>query len=64
MFPKNAHPWKEVIPVEKRLPRKLAAMLYADVAGYSRLTGEDEDVTHPLANFYDARMVLLHARPL
>ena len=29
-----------------RLPRKLAAILYADVAGYSRLTGEDEDETH------------------
>ena len=29
-----------------RLPRKLAAILYADVAGYSRLTGEDEDFTH------------------
>ncbi len=28
------------------LPRKLAVVLYADVAGYSRLTGEDEDATH------------------
>lgn len=28
------------------LPRKLVAILYADVAGYSRLTGEDEDATH------------------
>jgi class 3 adenylate cyclase len=28
--------------MEERLPRKLAAILYADVAGYSRLTGEDE----------------------
>ena len=28
------------------LPRKLAAILYADVAGYSRLTGADEDATH------------------
>ena len=28
---------------DDRLPRKLAAILYADVAGYSRLTGEDED---------------------
>jgi class 3 adenylate cyclase/lipopolysaccharide biosynthesis regulator YciM len=28
------------------LPRKLAAIMYADVAGYSRLTGEDEDATH------------------
>ena len=32
--------------MEDRLPRKLAAFLYADVAGYSRLTGEDEDTTH------------------
>ncbi len=30
----------------ERLPRKLAAILYADVAGYSRLTGEDKDATH------------------
>jgi adenylate cyclase len=30
----------------ERLPRKLAAILYADVAEYSRLTGEDEDATH------------------
>jgi adenylate cyclase len=30
----------------EHLPRKLAAILYADVAGYSRLTGEDEDATH------------------
>ena len=28
------------------LSRKLAAILYADVAEYSRLTGEDEDGTH------------------
>ncbi len=32
--------------MEDRLPRKLAAILYADVAGYSRLTGENEDATH------------------
>ena len=29
-----------------RLRRKLAAILYADVAEYSRLTGDDEDATH------------------
>ncbi len=29
-----------------RLPRKLAAILYADVVEYSRLTGDDEDATH------------------
>jgi class 3 adenylate cyclase len=32
--------------MDKRLPRKLAAILCADKAGYSRLTGEDEDATH------------------
>ncbi len=32
--------------MEERLPRKLAAILYADVAGYSQLTGDDEDATH------------------
>jgi adenylate cyclase len=32
--------------MEESLPRKLAAILYADVAGYSRLTGEDEEGTH------------------
>ena len=35
-----------------RLPRKLAAILYADVAGYSRLTGEDEDGTHRTLRTY------------
>ncbi len=32
--------------MEKHLPRKLAAILHADIAGYSRLAGEDEDTTH------------------
>ena len=32
--------------MEDRLARKLAAILYADVAGYSRLTALDEDETH------------------
>ncbi|MFQ6024742.1 MAG: adenylate/guanylate cyclase domain-containing protein, partial [Acidiferrobacterales bacterium] len=36
----------------KRLQRKLAAILYADVAGYSRLTGEDEEGTHRLLSAY------------
>jgi len=36
----------------KRLPRKLAAILYADVAGYSRLTGDDEDATHRTLSEY------------
>ncbi len=34
------------------LPRKLVAILYADVAGYSRLTGEDEDATHRTVTEY------------
>ena len=38
--------------MEGRLPRKLAAVLYADVAGYSRLTGDDEDATHRTLNKY------------
>ncbi len=38
--------------MEERLPRKLAAILYADVAGYSRLTGEDEDATHQTLSEY------------
>ena len=32
--------------MEDQLPRKLAAILYADVADYSRLTGENENATH------------------
>ena len=32
--------------MEDRLLRRLAAILYADVAGYSRLTGDDKDATH------------------
>lgn len=35
-----------------RLPRKLAAIFYADVAGYSRLTGQDEDSTHRILSEY------------
>jgi adenylate cyclase len=36
----------------ERLQRKLAAILYADVAGYSRLTGEDEEGTHRRLSAY------------
>ncbi len=35
-----------------RLPRRLAAILYADVAGYSRLMGEDEEATHRVVSEY------------
>ncbi len=36
----------------ERLPRKLAAILYADVADYSRLTAEDEEGTHRILTAY------------
>lgn len=39
----------------ERLPRRLAAILYGDVAGYSRATGVDEDGTHQtLSEYLDA----------
>ena len=38
--------------MEESLPRKLVAILYTDVAGYSRLTGEDEDATHRTLSKY------------
>lgn len=38
--------------MEDRLPRKLTAILYADVAGYSLLTGEDEEGTHRRLSSY------------
>jgi class 3 adenylate cyclase len=34
------------------LERKLVTILYADVAGYSRLTGEDEEGTHRTLSAY------------
>jgi len=38
--------------MDERLPRKLVAILYADVAEYSRLTGDDEDATHRILSEY------------
>ena len=55
------------MPMDERLPRKLAAILYADVAGYSRLTGEDEDATHrTLSEYLDliASTIESHRREL
>lgn len=47
-------PNEKASPVEKHLPRKLVAILYADVVGYSRLMGEDEDATHrTLTEYFD-----------
>ncbi len=37
---------------KKNVTRKLTAILYADVAGYSRLTGEDEEGTHHTLSTY------------
>lgn len=37
---------------QEQLPRKLAAILHADVVGYSRLTGEDEEGTHRRVSTY------------
>ena len=37
---------------EKPLERKLAAIFYGDVAGYSRLTGQDEEGTHRILGAY------------
>ncbi|HXV80793.1 MAG TPA: adenylate/guanylate cyclase domain-containing protein [Candidatus Binatia bacterium] len=37
---------------QEQLPRKLSAILHADVAGYSRLTGEDEEGTHRRVSAY------------
>ena len=40
---------------EGQVTRKLAAIFYADVAGYSRLTGVDEEGTHrTLSTYLDA----------
>ncbi len=38
--------------MKAKLPRKLLAILYADIADYSRLTGEDEDTTHRTVSEY------------
>ena len=34
------------LPIPERVERRLAAILVADVAGYSRLMHEDEEATH------------------
>ena len=45
---------------DEGLNRKLAAILYADVAGYSRLTGADEEGTHKtLSAYLDAVSTLI-----
>jgi len=41
-----------ILNSEKQLERKLAAIFYGDVAGYSRLTGQDEEGTHRILSSY------------
>ncbi len=51
--------------MEERLPRKLSAILYADVAGYSRLSGNEEDaIRRRLSEYLDliSETVELHRR--
>jgi adenylate cyclase len=54
------------VSVETHLVRKLAAVLYADVAGYSRLMGVDEDDTHrrlsAFLDVFDASVQLHNGR--
>ena len=38
--------------MEQRPPRRHSAILYADVAGYCRLMGADEDATHRALSDY------------
>lgn len=48
---------------QERLPRKLAAVLYADVVGYSRLMGQAEDSTHrTLSDYLDLIAATVAAR--
>lgn len=41
-----------VLTSDTQLERKLAAIFYGDVAGYSRLTGQDEEGTHRILSSY------------
>jgi len=48
----HAAPEDESSPSATRPQRKLAAILYADVAEYSRLTEADEEGTHQILSTY------------
>ncbi len=50
--------------MEERLPRKLVAILYADVAGYSRLTGDDEDATQGMPFWQSSMPSSMHCHRL
>ena len=43
---------------EARVERRLAAILAADVAGYSRLMGADEEGTHARSKRIDAKSLI------
>ena len=45
-------PSQDALNEHAPLPHKLAAILYADVEGYSRLTGADESGTHRILSAY------------
>ena len=45
-------PLHDALNEQAPLPHKLAAILYADVEGYSRLTGADEAGTHRTLSAY------------
>ncbi len=45
-------PTQHTETTDRALPHKLAAILYADVEGYSRLTGQDEAGTHRTLSAY------------
>ncbi len=48
---------------QESVERKLAAILYADVAGYSRLTRADEEGTHrALSTYLDTLTALIDRR--
>jgi class 3 adenylate cyclase len=49
-------------PGQDRVERRLAAILAADVAGYSRLTGLDEEGTH--AQFQQDQTMPAHRHPV
>ena len=52
---------------QDRVERRLAAILAADVAGYSRLTGLDEEGTHTMASSTRAmldRLIFLPVKEL
>lgn len=46
---------------EERVERRLAAILCADVAGYSRLMGADEEATHAALKAHRRELIDHHS---